>query len=202
MNMPKREILPLLGIQPVYSLWSVTSFTKFFQHIRVSIKLLFTSLFKPNAPLANVVEDLGKFGKNLTKRDHVVIVGGPGNSLDRNYHYSIEKDIYFIAERTSSTNVGFVGLFRRHDKPWMDRKVRSMNLHLERALMGRGASHIGVTDTNCIVREDYTTHGLYLNSRGKMKLTLLIARSLGGDHVSGISSIPVITHATASPFLA
>jgi hypothetical protein len=29
---------------------------------------------------------------------------------------------------------------------------------------------------------------------------LLIARSLGGDYVSGISSIPVITHARASPF--
>jgi hypothetical protein len=71
-----------------------------------------TSIFKPSAPLANFVEELGKLGKNLTKRDHVVIVGGPGNKLDRNYHYSIEKDINFIAERTSSTNVGFVGLFR------------------------------------------------------------------------------------------
>jgi hypothetical protein len=160
-----------------------------------------TSIFNPNAPLANVVEDLGKLGKNLTKQDHVVIVEGPGNSLGRNYHYSIEKDINFIAERISNTDVWFVGLYRRHDKPWMDRKVRSMNLHLEWALMGRGASHIGFIDTNCIVREEYTTRGLHLNSRGKRKLTLLMARSLGGDHVSGISSIPVITHARASPFL-
>jgi hypothetical protein len=160
-----------------------------------------TSIFKPSAPLANVVKDLGKLGKNLTKRDHVVIVGGPGNSLDGNYHYSIEKDINFIAERICNTNVGFVGLFRRHDKLWMDRKVRSMNLHLERALMGCGTSHIGVIDTNCIVREEYTTHGLHLNLWGNSKLTLLIAGSLGGDHVLGISSIPVITHARASPFL-
>jgi hypothetical protein len=31
------------------------------------------SIFKPNAPLANVVEDLGKLGKDLTKigRAHV-----------------------------------------------------------------------------------------------------------------------------------
>jgi hypothetical protein len=67
--------------------------------------------------------------------------------------------------------------------------------------MGCGASHISVIDTNCIVREEYTTNGLHLNSRGKGKLTLLIARSMGGDHVSGISSIPVIIHARASPFL-
>ena len=71
----------------------------------------------------------------------------------------------------------------------------------ERVLMGRGASHIGVIDTNCIVRAEYTAHGLHLNSRGKRKLMLLIARGLGGDHVSGISSIPVITHERLSPFL-
>jgi hypothetical protein len=157
-----------------------------------------TSILKPTAPLANVVEDLKKLGKNLTNRDHVFIVGGPGKRLDRNSHYSIAKDINFIAERTSNTNVGFVGVFRRHDKTWMDRKVRIMNLRLERALMGPGASHIGVIGTNCIVREQYTIHDLHLNSRGKRKLTLLIARSWGGDNVSGISSI---TNARAYPFL-
>jgi hypothetical protein len=62
---------------------------------------------------------LGKLGKNSTKQDHIVIVGGPGNSLDRNYNYSVQKDINFIVERTASTNVGFVNLFQRHDKPWM-----------------------------------------------------------------------------------
>jgi hypothetical protein len=60
---------------------------------------------------------LGKLGKNFTKKDHTLIVGGPGNSLDRNYNYSTDKDIDFIAERTANTNVGFVNLFQRHDKP-------------------------------------------------------------------------------------
>ena len=30
----------------------------------------------------NVAEDLGKLGNDFTKRDHTIIVGGPGNSLD------------------------------------------------------------------------------------------------------------------------
>jgi hypothetical protein len=55
-------------------------------------KFHIVSIFKPNAPLASVVEDLGKLGKGLTKQDHIVIVGGPG--------------VNFIAERTSNTNVG------------------------------------------------------------------------------------------------
>lgn len=160
-----------------------------------------TSIFKPNAPLANVIEDLENLGKDLTKQDHIVIVGGPGNSLDRNYHYSIEEDLSFIAKRTSHTNVGLVNLFRRHDKPWMNKKVRSVNVRLDRALLSNSLSHIGVIDTTTIVREEYTNHGLHLNWRGKRKLTLLIAKKLGDDHVSNISSIPVITHARASPFL-
>jgi hypothetical protein len=57
--------------------------------------------------------------------------GGPGNSLDRNYNYSIEKDINFTAERTANANVGFVNLFQRHDKPWMNRRVGSMSLWLD-----------------------------------------------------------------------
>jgi hypothetical protein len=48
-----------------------------------------TSIFKPNAPLANVAEDLRKLVKDFTKQDHIVIVGGSGNSLDRNSHYQI-----------------------------------------------------------------------------------------------------------------
>jgi hypothetical protein len=47
----------------------------------LGIKFDIVSIFKPNAPLEKVVEDLGKLGKGLTKQDHIVIVGGPGSSL-------------------------------------------------------------------------------------------------------------------------
>jgi hypothetical protein len=55
-------------------------------------------------------------------------------------------------------------------------------------------SHIGVIDTASFVREDQTAHGLHLNFR--------IAERVGDGHVQTVSSIPVITHARASPFLA
>jgi hypothetical protein len=44
-------------------------------------------------------------GNGCTKQDHIVTVGGPGNSLDRNYHYSIEKDLSFIADRLNNMKV-------------------------------------------------------------------------------------------------
>jgi hypothetical protein len=55
-------------------------------------------MFKPNAPLVKVVV-MSKLGKNLTKQDHVIIVGGSEKSLERNCH-SFENDLNFIAERT------------------------------------------------------------------------------------------------------
>jgi hypothetical protein len=41
---------------------------------KLGIKFDMMSIFKPNATLAKVVEDLGKLGKDLTKQDHIVIV--------------------------------------------------------------------------------------------------------------------------------
>jgi hypothetical protein len=72
------------------------------------------SIFKPNTPLAKVV-DIGKLGKGLAKQDHTIVVGGPGNSLERNYHYSFENGLGFNAERTSNTNGGFVNIFERRE---------------------------------------------------------------------------------------
>jgi hypothetical protein len=48
-------------------------------------------------------------------------------------------------------------------------------------------SHTGVTDTSPIVREDYTMHGLHLNSQGKKRFMQLTAERVVGDHGSGIS---------------
>jgi hypothetical protein len=39
------------------------------------------SIFKSSDPHANVVEDIGKIHKELTKQDHIILVGGPGNKL-------------------------------------------------------------------------------------------------------------------------
>jgi hypothetical protein len=138
------------------------------------------------APLANVVEDVRKIGKDLTKQDHIVTVGGAGNSLDINQDCLIDKD-----------------LLRRYDKLWMKGGVRSVNLQLDKTLMRHDMSHINVTDTGTIVREEYIlTHGLHLNSRGKVRFTHLIAESIHGGHVpSRNSGIHVITHARACPFL-
>jgi hypothetical protein len=76
-----------------------------------------------------------------------------------------------------------------------------VNLQINQALLGHGMSHLDVIETLTIGREEYTAHGLHLNSIGKKKFTFLIANKLDGGPMSGVSSISVIIRATASPFL-
>jgi hypothetical protein len=90
---------------------------------------------------------------------------------------------------TSSTNVKFVGLFWRHDKPWINRWVREVNLRLELSLVEVGRSHIDVVDISSISRREHTVHGLHLNPRGKDKLTRLIAESIKGRHIPVVKGV-------------
>ena len=112
-----------------------------------------TSIFKHNAHLTNVTEDLWKLGNNLIKPDHIMIVGEPGNSLGINYHYSNEKDTNFIAESSNYIHIRFANLFQRHDKPWrIYWKVWSVNLKLDRTLLGCGKSHTCVIEITSFQR--------------------------------------------------
>jgi hypothetical protein len=53
-------------------------------HENLGSKFKVCCIFKPNAPLANVVQDVKKLGKDLTKKDHIVTVDGVWNNLDIN----------------------------------------------------------------------------------------------------------------------
>jgi hypothetical protein len=69
-------------------------------------------------------------------------------------------------------------------------------------LKGLDVSLTNTIDTATIFMEEYSTHGLHLNSRCKMRFTHLIMENiLGGRVPDRNSSIPVITHARAFPFL-
>jgi hypothetical protein len=70
-------------------------------------------------------------------------------------------------------------------------------VQLDWALMGHDMAHTRVNDAASFVRDNYTTHGLHLNSEGKRRLTHLTVERTGGGHVS---NIPVVTSATASTF--
>lgn len=160
-----------------------------------------TNFFKPSAGLGQVTEDLGSLCKDFTKEDTVVIVGGPGNSIDRDPGYNIECDLAKIESATRHTSVEFVSVLRRHDRPHLNSSVGRVNLELE-WLLGSGAgSHIGLVPVDSLSRWDYTRHGLHLNRKGKGKLAGLIAGNVRGGGTAMSGNIPVVIGVGAAPFL-
>jgi hypothetical protein len=83
----------------------------------------------------------------------------------------------------------------------MNRRVGSMNLRLDRAMMRRDTSHVNVIDASSFMRNDFTRHGLLLNSPGKKRLTQLVAERVVEGRMSSSSSIIVITQARATSIL-
>ena len=69
--------------------------------------------------------------------------------------------------------------------PLMKRKVRSMNLRLDRALLGCASPTFVVLQLRSSL-----THGLHPNSRGKERVRLLIAERSSDKNLSATISIP------------
>jgi hypothetical protein len=49
--------------------------------------------------------------------------------------------------------VGFVNLLKRHDKQWMDGKVRRVNFRLGQAMMQHDMAHVHIIDVTSFVRD-------------------------------------------------
>jgi hypothetical protein len=99
-----------------------------------------TNVLKPNIMLGNVVGELEALNKDFTKDDYVIIVGGPGNNLDRDPNYKAGNDIDNITKNSTHTIDGFAGLLGHHDRPHISKWARSENLRLEHALWNSNKS--------------------------------------------------------------
>lgn len=145
---------------------------------------------KPNAMLKDVVSGIKGLTKGYSKDDQVVIIGGGGNSIDRDPSYSIEADLDSISENSKHTNVNFVELFHRYDKP----SLRSMVKAVNDKLWNFSGKHVNfnIVSVNSLRREEFTRHGLHLNSRGKKTLAELVAEELRLNLSNCNRPIPVI----------
>jgi hypothetical protein len=138
--------------------------------------------------------------KDVAKRDRTVRVGWPGKSLNRNFHYSIRKDVKSIAEGPDNTRVAFVNLSNRHDNAWTVDEVRRVNMRPNGALRGHDKSHNAISHAASISRKEYTAGGMRLKSWSKRKLTNLFAERLSCGHETNLGSTSVIVHARDSSF--
>lgn len=135
-------------------------------------KKTISSIFKPNATLSEVVNDVGELTKFFTKKDFVVVLGGSNNEI-KNKRKQLFYDVERLLKQTEHTNVLVAGLPYRHHLPVENDLINYINIDLEHNII-RKTHHATFLPINNLARHFYTKHGLHFNTRGKRKIAEMI----------------------------
>lgn len=130
------------------------------------------SIFKPNAKIEAVLEDMSKLTSDFTKEDYVIILAGSNNALKGS-----KVDMNFIKNWKpvlEKTNIILLSVPYWHGRQILNKFIFDINCHLYDMIKGFPLAKF--VDINKIVSEtDYTRHGLHLNGRGKRKIYSYVA---------------------------
>jgi len=105
------------------------------------------------------------------QRDEFIIICGGSNNINKNESKIGLRNIRKFAQQNKHTNVITISPPHRHDLPdssCINGEIHVYNRRLHKVL--KDVNHVTIIDANN-TREDFTQHGLHLNSAGKEKLT-------------------------------
>lgn len=136
-----------------------------------------TSSVHPGAKLSTVIKsvDLSNQCQSFTKTDFVIILGGT-NDVDPNFpfQYSLLKNLSSIKNLTQQTNVIFIAIPPRFDESCYGSDINIANYVLLESFIQSSTSNLVWLNWHGIARNNFSSHGLHLNARGKV----LLAKSL------------------------
>lgn len=149
----------------------------------VGVKFKVSSIVKPNAKFNDVVKDVEKLTRNLTYRDHVVVMAGTNNFSDQIPHIS-DFNLRAFEVASKRTNITFTGIPLRYDRPDCNKNIIQTNMIIKQnlSLLAKNNSHITVTNNFRTNRNDFTKHGLHLNYNGKKKVCENIYKTIFYQH--------------------
>lgn len=126
------------------------------------------SFVRPGAGLYSVTHDIHSLTKNLSKKDHLLLMAG-SNSVEKISAKRLTNDLFKIVNELKHTNVILASLPMRHDKPGLDLKVSHINALIEEFIMNTPT--VKLLPLHNLPRHLYTHHGLHLNRKGKVKIS-------------------------------
>lgn len=149
------------------------------------------SFVRPGAGLYSVTHDIHTLTKNLSKKDHLLLVAGT-NSVEKISTKRLTNDLFKIVNELNHTNVILASLPMRHDKPGLDLKVSHINALIEEFIINTPS--VKLLPLHNLPRHLHTHHGLHLNRKGKVKISSdieqLITSSIQQPSNSGSPCMP------------
>lgn len=139
------------------------------------------SVVKPNATLENVTGGLDCEISGLKNSDHLVIIGGTNDINDTN-EFDIRHYVNRIAHKTKHTNVILCTIPLRYDKPYLNKKIRKINIDL--VIESLKYEHIKILSLSNIPINNYTTRGIHLNYKGKQCLSKRVTEKINSPNLN------------------
>lgn len=130
-------------------------------------------VFKPNAPLKEVVSLAKPSVRDLHENDHLIILGGTNdiNSNGDNPIPQVLKSIEELVPLSKKTNLIINTIPTRFDKPELNKVIEKTNREIHKtinSLKNKNVKRIKINFINeRLNRTNYTNHGLHLNKSGK-----------------------------------
>lgn len=138
-----------------------------------------TSFVRPGAKLDLVVQEIGKLSKDLSKEDHILVIGGTNNVQVSETSLFID-EFKKLIEDSQHTNLILATLPIRHDMPQLDLDIISTNSELEK--MADKYLNVNILPLHLLPRQYFTSHGLHFNKKGKCKIAQAVANLLAGNN--------------------
>jgi hypothetical protein len=125
-----------------------------------------TGYVKPNTGLSELISTVKNVSSKLTRRDTLIMIGG-SNDIDTNIHSQNLTSMVNLLQDTQNTNLILAEVPVRYDvgaRIHINEEIESYNRKLQKVTKEfQHVSLIKVTPN----REQFTKHGLHLNSKGK-----------------------------------
>jgi len=132
---------------------------------------------KPNAKFIDLINTVNSELCKLTKSDTIILFGG-SNDIGKSVHGNNLTSIRNFLEGTQNTNVIILEVLVRYDtgaRSNINEQIDSFNKKLHKVIKSFMHVKLIKVTTN---REDFTKHGLHLNSRGKEKMSKKLLKHL------------------------
>uniref|UniRef100_A0A1B6IJQ7 SGNH hydrolase-type esterase domain-containing protein n=1 Tax=Homalodisca liturata TaxID=320908 RepID=A0A1B6IJQ7_9HEMI len=142
-----------------------------------------SSCVRPGAKFNSVVEEVLSFGKDLNKKDYLLVIAGT-NDVENSSIEQILSNMQNLIESSTFSKLILAKLPMRHDRHDLDLKIAQINSELEN-IIAQKCQHVQILPLDQLPRHYFTRHGLHMNRRGKDKVAEMIAKLL---HGSGLES--------------
>ncbi|KAK9729891.1 hypothetical protein QE152_g15670 [Popillia japonica] len=155
------------------------------------------AFIKPNGTIDNVVENINAKVKDFGNADFVFVLAGTndvGRCVDSSSISDLVCKFETIMEATRHTNTVLSTIPFRYDKTYFNNVIAHINNRIY--TKARNYNNVAMfTLNNLLNRENYTDHGLHLNSMGKK----IVCDYLEGYFVDWNCRENLINHVNMSP---